>query len=123
MSMVWTEADSSIGRGFVEHPSNTDRTEVRNSLTVELLGTPNGSYLAHLSNDGTIKTREQMHAENNQRIAVERRLATEEGQFPELGQTPVRVQAHARMLAQISRLRDDRTVSVMAKEVEKSNAE
>lgn len=107
----------------MEHPPNTDRTEVRNSLTVEFLGTPDGSYLVHLFNDGTIKTREQMHAENNQRTATERRLAAEESQFPELGQTPVRVQAQARMLARISRLRDDRTMSIMAKQVEKSNAQ
>lgn len=64
-----------------------------------------------------------MYAENNQRIANEQRLATEESQYPQLGQTAIRTQAHARMLGRIARLRDDKTMSVMAKQIEKSNAE
>lgn len=117
------KADSPCLSGYVEHPPNTDRTEVRNSLTVEFLGTPTGSLLVHLFNDGTIKTREQMYAENNERMALERRLVAAESRFPQLRQTPTRAQAHARMLLRITRLRNDRTMSIIAKQTEKRNAE
>lgn len=89
---------------------------------MEFLGTAQGTLLVHVFNDGTIKTREQMHAENNARAAEDSRLSTEESRFPSLAQTTARRQAHSRMLLRIQNLRNDRTRSIMAKEVEKSNA-
>lgn len=109
--------------GYVEHPPNTDRLEVRNSLTVEFLGTAHGTILVHLFNDSTIKTRNQMHAENNQRVADDQLLAAEESRFPHLSQTAARRQAQARMIARIQALRNARGMSVIAKQTEKSNAE
>lgn len=68
--------------GTFPHPPNTDRWEVRNSITLQFNGTGNGPIVAHLFNDGTIKTSAEMHQENNERRARGERLAAEEGKFP-----------------------------------------
>lgn len=57
------------------------------------------------------------------RIAEDGRLSTEESRFPHLGQTATRKQAEARMMARIQVLRNDRSMSIIAKEVEKRDAE
>lgn len=76
---------TTFNSGYVEHPPNSDRFEVRNPITVEFLGTPQGTLLVHLFQDGTIKTREEMNAENNQRVAEDQRLSAEKISFPNLG--------------------------------------
>lgn len=76
----------------------------------------------HVFHDGTIKTGEQVIAENNARVAEDSRLTAEESLFPSLAQTTVRRQAYSRMLQRIQELRNDSTRSIRSKEVEKSNA-
>ena len=73
--------------------------------------------------DGSIKTREQMHREQNQRAEEQNRLTAEESQFPRLNQTLARHQAYARMLARIEALRRNESMSIIAKQTEKANAE
>ena len=91
-----------------KHPLNLDRMEIRDSITVEFVGTSSGTILVHLFNDGTIRTREQMHQESNQRAEEDRRLTAEENKFPSLNQTVARRQALATLLARVQALRNDR---------------
>lgn len=93
---------------YVAHPPNTDRFEVRSSVTIEFRGTPKGQLLVHVFHDGTIKTREQMNAENNARVAEDSRLTSEESLFPSLAQTTARRQAYSRMLQRMQELRNDK---------------
>lgn len=73
--------------------------------------------------DGTIKTREQMHREQNQRTDEQNRLMAEESRLPHLKQTAVRQQAYAKMLTRIDAVRRNMSMSVIAKQTEKANAE
>ncbi|OJD10515.1 hypothetical protein AJ78_08498 [Emergomyces pasteurianus Ep9510] len=90
-----------IIRGTLEHPPHTDLQEVRNSITVQFNGAPEGPIVAHLFNDGTIRTSVEMHQENNRRNAEDARLTAEESKFPALNQTVARKQAEARKMARI----------------------
>ncbi|KAK2787078.1 hypothetical protein FQN51_003455, partial [Onygenales sp. PD_10] len=94
-------------RGTHPHPPNTDRQEVRNSLTVQFNGAPGGPIVAHIFHDGTIKTSHEMHDENNRRAAEEARLIAEENKFPALQQTAARKQAETRMMSRIQAVRND----------------
>lgn len=114
---------TALFRGTSPHPPHTDIHEVRNSITIQFNGVPGGSIVAHLFNDGTIKTSSEMHQELNQRREQDQRLAAEENKFPALGQTDNRRQAHARMEARIRALREDRRMSIMNKLLEKQNAQ
>ncbi|KAK3072465.1 hypothetical protein LTR53_006751 [Teratosphaeriaceae sp. CCFEE 6253] len=109
--------------GAQPHHPFTDLEEVRISITVQFNGVPGGAVIAHLFNDGTIKTREQMHAEINRRRQVDQSLTEEESNFPALGHTALRKAAEERRLARIRSVRSNHPMSIMAKQVEKSNAE
>ncbi|PYI02577.1 hypothetical protein BO78DRAFT_376624 [Aspergillus sclerotiicarbonarius CBS 121057] len=110
-------------RGTFPHPPNTDRREVRNSVTVQFNGAPGGPVIAHLFNDGTIKTLEEMHQENNARQEQKARLAAEESRFPRLQQTVARQQAEAKMMSRIQAARIHPSMSIMQKQLEKQSAE
>ncbi|EFE37875.1 hypothetical protein TRV_07466 [Trichophyton verrucosum HKI 0517] len=112
-----------LPRGTKEHCPFTDLEEVRNSVTIQFLGTPYGNITAHLFNDGTIKTSTMMHQENNRRREHEARLLAEENKFPHLNQTPLRTQAYNRKMAKIRNARDNSTWSIMKKQLEKATAE
>ncbi|WEW58673.1 hypothetical protein PRK78_004141 [Emydomyces testavorans] len=109
-------------RGTRPHPPNTDHQEVRNSITLQFNGAPGGPIVAHLFNDGTIKTSREMHDENNRRAAEEARLITEENKFPALQQTAARKQAETRMMSRIYAVRNDSSLSVIQKQLEKDSA-
>ncbi|KAL4793667.1 hypothetical protein BDV19DRAFT_390874 [Aspergillus venezuelensis] len=106
--VTWSFREVHIIRGTREHPPNTDRTEVRNSLTINFTGVPNvldGEIIAHLFSDGIIKTSTQMHQETSQRRAEEARLAAE-----------------ARVMGRIHAVRVNDTLSIIAKQLEKESA-
>ncbi|OAL73277.1 hypothetical protein A7D00_3052 [Trichophyton violaceum] len=90
-----------LPRDTKEHCPFTDLEEVRNSVTIQFLGTPHGNITAHLFNDGTLKTSTMMHQENNRRREQEAGLLVEENKFPHLNQTPLRTQAYNRKMARI----------------------
>ncbi|PYI34356.1 hypothetical protein BP00DRAFT_433765 [Aspergillus indologenus CBS 114.80] len=110
-------------RGTFPHPPHTDLQEVRNSITLQFNGAPGGPIVAHLFNDGTIKTSAEMHAENNRRREEETRLLAQESRFPELGQTAVRKEAERKMMAKIREARMDNTVSIIQKQLLKDSAQ
>ena len=110
-------------RGTFPHPPNTDRREVRNSITIQFNGAPRGPIVAHLFNDGTIKSSEQMHQENNQRRAEDERLTAAESNFPALQQTAARRLAERRMMARIEAARINLSWSIIRKQLEKDSAE
>ncbi|EEQ30225.1 hypothetical protein McanMca71_000515 [Microsporum canis] len=110
-------------RGTRPHPPHTDRQEVRNSITLQFNGAPEGPIVAHLFNDGTIKTSREMHDENNRRAAEETRLITEENKFPALQQTAARKQAEARMMSRIYAVSDNSSLSIIQKQLEKDGAQ
>ncbi|KAK2809540.1 hypothetical protein FQN50_003808 [Emmonsiellopsis sp. PD_5] len=110
-------------RGTLPHPPNTDRQEVRNSITIQFNGGPEGPIVAHLFNDGTIKTSMEMHAENNRRRAEDARLTAEESKFPELNQTAARMQADAKKMARIQAARVNASWGMINKQLEKDSAE
>ncbi|KAM5431750.1 hypothetical protein MferCBS31731_007755 [Microsporum ferrugineum] len=116
-------AEIKLPRGTHPHPPNTDLEEVRNSVTLKFIGAPGGAIVAHLFNDGTIKTSVTMHAENNQRREEQTRLLAEESKFPSLNQTALRNEAYMRKMARIRNARMQTTWSIIQKQLEKSNAE
>jgi hypothetical protein len=107
----------------VPHPPNTDRQEVRNSITLQFNGSPEGPTVAHLFSDGSIKTSAEMHLENNQRRNEDARLTAEEKKFPSLNQTVARQQAETRKMTRIQAARSNTSWSTMQKQLEKSSAE
>ena len=109
-------------RGTVPHPPKSDLEEVRNSLTLQFNGAPTGIVIAHIFNDGTIKTSTQMHKEINERSARDKRLTAEENKFPQLRQTTRRIEAKDRMMARIQAARSSISWSIIQKQIEKQNA-
>jgi hypothetical protein len=79
--------------------------------------------VAHLFNDGTIRSSTQMHEEINQRRAQDERLTVEENKFPQLQQTTRRRQAEARMMTRIQAARSNTSWSIVQKQLEKRSAE
>jgi len=112
-----------LSRGTVPHPPNTDRREVRHSITLQFNGAPGGPLVAHLFNDGTIKSSEQMHQEINGRRTEDERLTAAENEFPALQQTAARKQAETRMMTRIQSARINHSWSIMQKQLEKQSAE
>jgi hypothetical protein len=112
-----------LSRGTAPHPPNTDRREVRHSITLKFNGAPGGPLVAHLFNDGTIKSSEQMHQEINQMTAEDERLTAAENKFPALQQTAARRQAETRMMTRIQAARNNDSWSTMQKQLEKQGAE
>ncbi|OAL34540.1 hypothetical protein AYO20_06170 [Fonsecaea nubica] len=110
-------------RGTVPHPPNTDRREVRNSITLQFNGTAGGPMVAHRFNDGTIRSSAQMHQDINQRRAQDERLTTEEKRFPQLQQTTRRRQVETQMMTRIQAARSNPSWSIVQKQLEKQSAE
>jgi len=111
-----------LSRGAAPHPPNTDRREVRHSITLQFNGAPGGPLVAHLFNDGGIKSSEQMYQEINQRRAEDKRLAAGESKFPALHQTAARRQAKTRTMTGIQAARNNNSWSTMQKQLEKQRA-
>lgn len=123
MKCIQMSGSPAAPSGTLPHPPNTDRREVRDSITLQFNGTASGAVVAHLFSDGTIKTSFQMHAENNARRVEDARLTAAEAQFPTLHQTAARRQAEARMLARIQTVRMNPNLDPVEKQVEKDAAE
>lgn len=64
-----------------------------------------------------------MHDENNRRAAEEASLIIEENKFPTLQQTAARKQAETRMMSRINAVRDNSSLSIIQKQVEKDSAQ
>lgn len=79
--------------------------------------------VAHLFNDGTIRSSAQMHEEINRRRVEDGRLTAEENKFPQLQQTTRRRQAEARMMTRIQAARSNISWSIVEKQLEKQRAE
>ena len=67
-------------------PSNNDRLEVRNSITLHFNG--GGPIIPHLFNNGIIKSSAQIHQERNQSRAQDEQLTAEENQIPSFSRRP-----------------------------------
>lgn len=85
MEMSHYQSRTHFSQRTIPHVPNTDRDEIRKSLTIQFNGTPSGPIIAHLFADGTIKTQADIHAQHNERRARNEELSEAEGQFPELG--------------------------------------
>lgn len=109
-------------RGLNPHIPNSDKYEVRESISVAFTGASNGVDFAHLFMDGTYKTGAQMDQENRERALQAQRLKAEEDRFPKLNQTNARLAAERNMENRIRALRDDKRMPVFARQTEKSNA-
>ncbi|PGH36284.1 hypothetical protein GX50_00789 [[Emmonsia] crescens] len=83
-------------------------TELKIIRSSQFNGATGGPIVAHLFNDGTIKTPTAMHEENNRRKA--------EG-------TTARKQAEARKMARIYTARTNASWSIIQKQLEKDSAE
>ncbi|KAI5357810.1 Putative protein kinase [Septoria linicola] len=101
--------------GSKPHCPHIDLEEVRHSLTVSYKRSGEQETTVHLFADGTTKTREEMHADNNRRKAEFARLEVEEKKFPDRKQTAARKAAYDSMMQQLRDLRDAHGMNVAAK--------